>query len=35
MKATASTPSKVADPVKLEQQKISALQALVRTLRER
>lgn len=34
-KATTSTPSKVTDPVKLEQQKISALQALVRTLRER
>ena len=35
MKATTSTPSKATDPVKLEQQKISALQALVRTLRER
>lgn len=35
MKATSSTPSKVTDPVKLDQQKISALQALVRTLRER
>lgn len=30
---TTSNPSKVSDPIKLEQQKVSALQALVRTLR--
>jgi hypothetical protein len=35
MKATSSTPSKATDTVKLEQQKISALQALVRIMRER
>lgn len=33
LKETSSNPSKVSDPVKLEQQKVSALQALVRTLR--
>jgi hypothetical protein len=35
LKATESTPSKTREPVTLEQQKISALQALVRTIRER
>lgn len=33
LKETESGPSKTADPVKLEQQKLSALHALVRTLR--
>lgn len=33
LKETSSNPSKVSDPVKLEQQKVSALQALVRTVR--
>lgn len=33
MKETEANPSKVTDSVKLEQQKVSALQALVRTLR--
>lgn len=33
LKETESNPSKTDDPVKLEQQKLSALQALVRTLR--
>lgn len=30
---TTSNPSKVTDPIKLEQQKVSAIQALVRTIR--
>ena len=33
LKETSANPSKVSDPVKLEQQKVSALQALVRTIR--
>lgn len=33
LKETTSNPSKVSDPVKLEEQKVSALQALVRTFR--
>ena len=33
MKETESNPSKTDDPIKLEQQKVSALQALVRTIR--
>ncbi|WP_256841706.1 hypothetical protein [Ornithinimicrobium cryptoxanthini] len=34
LKHTESNPSKVQDPIKLEQQKVSALQALVRTIRD-
>ena len=34
LKHTESNPSKVSDPVKLEQQKVSALQAIVRTIRD-
>lgn len=34
LKHTESNPSKVVDPIKLEQQKVSALQALVRTIRD-
>lgn len=33
LKETSANPSKVSDPMKIEQQKVSALQALVRTLR--
>lgn len=35
LKETSSSPSKASDPIELEQQKVSALHALVRTLRDR